>query len=188
MLNVSSKVRRQQVASSGSASESSSAQSNKPVYVSTLAKLRHQSEAEGFVVTQRDLAVQLGVTETTIQNWEHGKVGAIQFQRIIQLCELLNCQIEDLITPLPDDEPLIYFDESDRPQWRTHIKALREQQRMTQRVLAYKLGITEMTLKSWENHHTCAELIARMIKLCRILRCQITDLVEIKSGTKMKKP
>ncbi|MEB3292924.1 MAG: helix-turn-helix domain-containing protein [Synechococcales bacterium] len=153
----------------------------KPVYVSNLAKLRHRlEEQEGIVVTQRELAVQLGVTETTIQNWEYSKVGAVQFQRVIRLCELLDCQVESLISPLPSDEPMDYFDETDRPDWKTHIKALREQKRLTQRTLAYKLGITEMTLKSWENHHKCGELIARVIKLCRILKCPVQDLVELR--------
>ncbi|MGI0492999.1 helix-turn-helix domain-containing protein [Alkalinema pantanalense CENA528] len=157
------------------------------MYASALAKLRSKLDQQGIVVTQRELAVQLGVTETTIQNWEYGKVGAIQFQRVIRLCELLECEIEDLITPLPGDEPLDYFDISDKPDWKTNIKELRERKRLTQRVLAYRLGITDMTLKSWENHHKCAELIARIIKLCRILRCHVQDLVEVNPTMTIKK-
>ncbi|MGJ5676293.1 MAG: helix-turn-helix transcriptional regulator [Nostochopsis sp.] len=48
-------------------------------------------------LTQLELSRLVGVTESTIQNWESGRTGTEQIQRIIKFCKALNCQVEDLI-------------------------------------------------------------------------------------------
>jgi transcriptional regulator with XRE-family HTH domain len=60
--------------------------------VSKIADLR---EAAG--ITQRELALQVGVTETTIANWERGRSGLDWIDRLIKLCKTLNCSLEDLV-------------------------------------------------------------------------------------------
>lgn len=60
--------------------------------VSRIALLR-----ESVGLTQRQLADQVGVTETTIRNYEKGRSVLEWIERIIKLCEALNCQPEDLI-------------------------------------------------------------------------------------------
>jgi transcriptional regulator with XRE-family HTH domain len=70
---------------------------------SNIAALR---EKQGL--TQRELALALGVTEATIANWEKGRSGLEWIDRIIRLCQHLDCRLEDLIDysnePL-EDEP-----------------------------------------------------------------------------------
>jgi transcriptional regulator with XRE-family HTH domain len=60
--------------------------------VSKIAVLR---EASG--ITQRELALTVGVTETTIANWERGRSGLEWIDRLIKLCQALDCNLEDLI-------------------------------------------------------------------------------------------
>jgi len=70
--------------------------------VSRIAALRERAE-----LTQRELALLIGVTENTIQNWEKGRAGIEQIVRIIKLCRFLHCDLEDLIdfTPATDEAP-----------------------------------------------------------------------------------
>jgi transcriptional regulator with XRE-family HTH domain len=60
--------------------------------VSKIAPLR---EAAG--ITQRELSQIVGVTETTIANWERGRSGLEWIDRLIKLCQALNCELDDLI-------------------------------------------------------------------------------------------
>ena len=48
-------------------------------------------------LTQLELSRLVGVTESTIQNWESGRTGADHIQRIAKFCKALNCRVEDLI-------------------------------------------------------------------------------------------
>ncbi|MDF5714395.1 MAG: helix-turn-helix transcriptional regulator [Rhizonema sp. NSF051] len=48
-------------------------------------------------LTQLQLSRLVGVTESTIQNWESGRTGTDQIERIIRFCKALNCKVEDLI-------------------------------------------------------------------------------------------
>lgn len=59
---------------------------------SRIGKLREQTG-----MTQLELSKIVGVTETTIANWEKGRSGIDVIEKIIRLCGALGCQIEDLI-------------------------------------------------------------------------------------------
>ena len=48
-------------------------------------------------LTQLELSRLVGVTESTIQNWESGRTGTDHIERIIRFCKALNCRVEDLI-------------------------------------------------------------------------------------------
>ncbi|MGF1674185.1 MAG: helix-turn-helix transcriptional regulator [Rivularia sp. (in: cyanobacteria)] len=48
-------------------------------------------------LTQLELSRLVGVTESTIQNWESGRTGIDHIQRIVKFCKALDCQVEDLI-------------------------------------------------------------------------------------------
>ncbi|MBO3463443.1 helix-turn-helix domain-containing protein [Aetokthonos hydrillicola Thurmond2011] len=61
------------------------------------AKPRIASLREKAGLTQLELSRLVGVTESTIQNWESGRSGIDQIERIIKFCKALNCQLEDLI-------------------------------------------------------------------------------------------
>lgn len=48
-------------------------------------------------LTQLELSRLVGVTESTIQNWESGRTGTDHIQRIVKFCKALDCKVEDLI-------------------------------------------------------------------------------------------
>ncbi|WP_026082648.1 helix-turn-helix transcriptional regulator [Mastigocladopsis repens] len=58
-------------------------------------------------LTQLELSRLVGVTESTIQNWESGRTGTEHIERIIRFCKALNCQVEDLLEYVSDslEEP-----------------------------------------------------------------------------------
>jgi len=66
--------------------------------ISKIAELRNKSG-----LTQLQLATLAGVTPNTIQNWEVGKSGIEQIQKYIRLCRALNCNLEDLIDYVSND-------------------------------------------------------------------------------------
>lgn len=53
-------------------------------------------------LTQLQLSRLVGVTESTIQNWESGRTGTDHIERIIRFCKALNCQVDDLIEYMGD--------------------------------------------------------------------------------------
>lgn len=69
--------------------------------VSRVAELRKQAG-----LTQRELALQVDVTESTISNWEKGRNCLEWFERVARLCKALNCTPDELISymPIPEDE------------------------------------------------------------------------------------
>ncbi|AFZ02518.1 helix-turn-helix transcriptional regulator [Calothrix sp. PCC 6303] len=57
-------------------------------------------------LTQLELSRLVGVTESTIQNWESGRTGTDHIDRVIKFCKALNCRVEDLveyISELPEE-------------------------------------------------------------------------------------
>lgn len=63
---------------------------------SRIAILRQQAK-----LTQLELSQMVGVTETTIANWEKGRSGLEWFERLIRLCWALSCSADDLIEYVP---------------------------------------------------------------------------------------
>lgn len=60
--------------------------------VSKIASLR-----SGAGLTQLELSQKVGVTESTIANWETGRSDLKWIEKVIRLCDALNCQPKDLI-------------------------------------------------------------------------------------------
>ncbi|HAX89512.1 MAG TPA: XRE family transcriptional regulator [Cyanobacteria bacterium UBA11370] len=53
---------------------------------------------ESLKVTQRQVANELGVTVTTVQNWEAGRhIPKLYPAQMKALCDLLNFTLEDLV-------------------------------------------------------------------------------------------
>lgn len=68
-------------------------------YKPRIANLREEKQ-----LTQLELANQVGVTETTIANWERGRSGVEWLDRLIRLCAALECTPEDLLRYVPKFE------------------------------------------------------------------------------------
>jgi transcriptional regulator with XRE-family HTH domain len=60
-------------------------------YVSRIAKLR---EERGL--TQRQIAESLGVDVSTVRNWEKNRDGVKMFVRVARLCDLFECNPNEL--------------------------------------------------------------------------------------------
>ena len=54
-------------------------------------------------LTQRQLADQVGVTESTISNWEQGRNSLVWLERVAKLCRALNCTPDQLIDYIEAD-------------------------------------------------------------------------------------
>ncbi|MCU0524062.1 MAG: helix-turn-helix domain-containing protein [Elainella sp. Prado103] len=117
-------------------------------------------------LTQRQLADQVGVTETTIANWEQGRSGMEWIARLTRLCRALNCVLSDLIEVSSTGELM------------PRIMGLREQRQLTQRQLAEQISVTETTIANWERGRSGLEWIERLIRLCVALNCQLEDLID----------
>lgn len=52
---------------------------------------------EALGMTQQELAVFVGVSSNTIQNWEAGKSGVDQIKKLLRLCAILDCDLSELI-------------------------------------------------------------------------------------------
>lgn len=58
-------------------------------------KISELRKARG--ITQRDLAIAFDVTESTISHWEKEDTCTVWIERVIKLCEKLDCQPKDLL-------------------------------------------------------------------------------------------
>lgn len=64
-------------------------------------------------LTQLQLSQRVGVTETTIANWERGRGGLDWIVKLIRLCDALNCNLKDLIEdPATAAAPLLSLEEA----------------------------------------------------------------------------
>lgn len=128
-------------------------------------------------LTQQELAEGVGVTVTTISKWEQGNSGTETIRRFAQLCEALQCRIEDVVDAT-SEETLV-----------PRIAELRKHRNLSQRELARSIGATEVTIANWEKGRSGLDWIERLIRLCDILDCSITDLlVYTEQAVREKKP
>lgn len=111
-------------------------------------------------LTQLDLANIVGVTETTIANWEKGRTGADWILKLALLCTALECSLDDLILGNIGK----------------NIQRLREKKEFTQRALAKAVGVSRSsTIAGWENRGTADEKIIQITRLCVELGCKSPD-------------
>ena len=67
------------------------------VAVKRKAKPRIALLREQAGLTQLELSRLVGVTESTVQNWESGRTGINHIERVARFCQALNCRVEDLL-------------------------------------------------------------------------------------------
>lgn len=116
-------------------------------------------------MTQQELAIQVGVTVTTISKWENGESGTETIRRFARLCEVLCCDIEEVVNVTQNEEMA------------PRIADLRKQRGLSQRSLAEAIGATEITIANWERGRSGLDWIERLIRLCDALDCKITELI-----------
>ncbi|BAZ67310.1 helix-turn-helix transcriptional regulator [Pelatocladus sp. BLCC-F211] len=58
------------------------------------------------------------------------------------------------------------------------IAKLREEQGLTQRQIAERLGVDVSTVRNWEKGREGVKMFVRVAKLCELFDCQPTDLFE----------
>ncbi|MGE5660036.1 MAG: helix-turn-helix transcriptional regulator [Actinomycetota bacterium] len=59
----------------------------------------------------------------------------------------------------------------------SNVGNLRKQVGLTQRQLADLAGVTETTIRNWENNRSSVEVFERIARLCNALGCSVEDLV-----------
>lgn len=109
-----------------------------------IAELRQKAQ-----LTQFELAEQVGVTETTIANWENGRTDWIE--RIVLLIDALDCSFQDLL--------------------KTPLRELREEAKFSRRALARAIDVKENTVATWENKGSQTERFENIARLCLVLGC-----------------
>lgn len=57
--------------------------------------------------TQADLARKTGIRPTTISELYHELVERVNLEHLDLICEALGCELEEIITRVPDDDPKI---------------------------------------------------------------------------------
>ncbi len=58
------------------------------------------------------------------------------------------------------------------------VGTLRKKTDLTQRQLADLVGVTESTIRNWENNRNGVEWLARVARLCTALNCTAQELVD----------
>ena len=53
-----------------------------------------------------EVAQKTGMSSTTISNLYNEKVKRLDFDTLEKLCKLFNCNVQDLIEYIPDEQPL----------------------------------------------------------------------------------
>lgn len=69
--------------------------SNTITHLKPTLRLAELRQASGL--TQLEVAQLLEVTENTYGNWERGRSGLEAVERIVKLCKLFDCSVEDLL-------------------------------------------------------------------------------------------
>jgi transcriptional regulator with XRE-family HTH domain len=149
-------------------------------------------------ITQLELSRQAGVTENTVQNWEKGRMGLDQIERVLGFCQALNCQPEDLIEielvakDLPSSPPKnsessledtcqvigTHKPASSDNIPKSNIAELRKKAGLTQLELSRRAGVTENTVQNWERGRLGLVQVERVVGFCKALNCKVEDLIE----------
>jgi transcriptional regulator with XRE-family HTH domain len=116
-------------------------------------------------ITQRNLALEVGVRPTTVANWESGR-GRVHLNTARELAKILGAELDDLTrTPAAEVEP--------RP-----LRRLRRDAGMTCVEAAAHLGIAVGTLARYESGERKVP-IAILRRMARSYRCPVAQLVRM---------
>jgi len=128
-------------------------------------------------IKQKELAEALGVSETTIRNWERGRaIPQLTISQTKILCRMLQCSLDEI----PDSFGPLEGSEQESP-----LKMLRQQAGLTQAELARQLSnagikpISERMIQDWEDGRQQPELsIPQCRVLCQALGVSIDELAD----------
>ena len=65
-------------------------------YLKPVTRFKELREKQGL--TQLEMSQLLGVTENTYANWEKGRSSIEVIERVVKLCKLFGCAVEDLLS------------------------------------------------------------------------------------------
>lgn len=128
-------------------------------------------------IKQKELAEALGVSETTVRNWERGRaIPQLTIPQTKTLCRILQCSLDEIPDRLgPQEES-----EQESP-----LKMLRQQAGLTQAELARQVSstggklISERMVQDWEEGMHQPELsIAQVRALCQALELSFEELAD----------
>jgi len=128
-------------------------------------------------IKQKELAEALGVSETTVRNWERGRaIPQLTISQTKTLCRMLQCSLDEI----PDSFGPLEGSEQESP-----LKMLRQQAGLTQAELARQLSnagvkpISERMIQDWEDGRQQPELsIPQCRVLCQTLGVSIDELAD----------
>lgn len=128
-------------------------------------------------IKQKELAEALGVSETTVRNWERGRATPeLTIQQTKTLCRLLQCSLDEL----PDNFGPQFVSDQESP-----LKMLRQQAGLTQAELTRQLSdtgrkpISERMIQDWEEGTHQPELSIPQVRiLCQALGVSFDELAD----------
>ncbi|MGB2705810.1 MAG: helix-turn-helix domain-containing protein, partial [Candidatus Omnitrophota bacterium] len=131
-------------------------------------------------LTQKELAIKVGVTQHAVQMWENGK-NMPNPQHISKLAEVLQTSVSHLVADMPEGALMnICINEEDSPGYRKllglKIKLLRYKAGLFQNEVAKKIGASRGIVNNWEiGRHVPRPFY--LPKLAEVLQATVSQLL-----------
>jgi len=142
-------------------------------------------------MSQAALAREWQVSTNTVRSWETNQKAVNTLIKFVQLCQVLSCSPHDLVTvatpssPEPRNKTLQEIRQSvlatsglEKTCQEIRVAELRKAKGLTQQDIAHALEVSLTTIQNWENNRTGTKQLPQLIKLCEILNCKHTDLLD----------
>ena len=166
----------------------------KPLEKAEIVSTRIRDIRSQLGMTQAQLAGELGISQFTLHNWENEESRTQQrIKQWMLLANLLQCSIEDLVVrndtsrgenDTPGDESDLSLIRYSDTALRYNISDLRKAAGLTQEYVAEKIDVSVSTIQNWERGRSSPSHLVLIINLCKVLRCEVEDLLSQSDATK----